>query len=55
MFRQDNEVKIDDRTFLVSGGGSGLGAATASMLVEQGGKVAVVDINAATGRRLADL
>ena len=37
------------RGFLVTGGGSGLGAATAQMLVEQGAKVLLADVNAAAG------
>ena len=38
-------MKIDNHVFLVAGGGSGLGAATAAMLVAQGGKVVVADVN----------
>jgi NAD(P)-dependent dehydrogenase (short-subunit alcohol dehydrogenase family) len=38
-------MKIQDHVFLVTGGGSGLGAATAAMLAAQGGKVVVADIN----------
>jgi NAD(P)-dependent dehydrogenase (short-subunit alcohol dehydrogenase family) len=40
-------MQIDGKVFLVSGGASGLGAATAQMLVAAGGKVVLVDINAA--------
>ena len=39
-------MRIENRVFLVTGGRSGLGAATAKMLVEQGGKVVLADINA---------
>lgn len=42
-------MRIENRVFLVTGGGSGLGAATAKMLVEQGGKVVLADINAEAG------
>jgi NAD(P)-dependent dehydrogenase (short-subunit alcohol dehydrogenase family) len=40
-------MQIDGKVFLVSGGASGLGAATAQMLVAAGAKVVLVDINAA--------
>jgi NAD(P)-dependent dehydrogenase (short-subunit alcohol dehydrogenase family) len=40
-------VRIEGRTFLVTGGGSGLGAATARLLGESGGNVVVADL----GRR----
>jgi NAD(P)-dependent dehydrogenase (short-subunit alcohol dehydrogenase family) len=37
-------MQIRDRTFLVAGGGSGLGAATAEMLEAAGAKVVVADL-----------
>ena len=40
-------MKIENHVFLVAGGGSGLGAATAAMLVARGGKVVVADITEA--------
>lgn len=36
-------MRIENRVFLVTGGSSGLGAATAKMLVEQGGKVVLAE------------
>ncbi|WP_110693518.1 SDR family NAD(P)-dependent oxidoreductase [Salinicola halophyticus] len=36
-------MQLAERTFLVTGGGSGLGAATARMLIEAGAYVALVD------------
>ena len=39
-------MQIKDHAFLVTGGGSGLGAACAAMLVAAGGKVVVADLNA---------
>lgn len=39
-----------DRTFLVTGAGSGLGGATASMLIEQGAYVVILDINEQAGK-----
>jgi NAD(P)-dependent dehydrogenase (short-subunit alcohol dehydrogenase family) len=47
-------VDIAGGTVLVSGGGSGLGAATARMVVEAGGSVVVADVDAERGRRVAD-
>jgi len=38
-------MRIEHHVFLVAGGGSGLGAATASMLVARGAKVVVADVN----------
>ncbi|MHB0777246.1 3-hydroxyacyl-CoA dehydrogenase [Halomonas sp. WWR20] len=39
-------MHIQDHVFIVTGAGSGLGAATARMLVEAGGSVMLVDVNA---------
>ena len=39
-------MQIENKIFLVSGGASGLGAATAEMLVAAGAKVMLVDLNA---------
>ncbi|RIX41171.1 MAG: 3-hydroxyacyl-CoA dehydrogenase [Rhodocyclales bacterium GT-UBC] len=46
-------MQIKDKVFLVTGAGSGLGAATAKMLVEAGGKVVLVDLNREAGEQLA--
>ena len=46
-------VQIRDRTFLVTGGGSGLGLATAGVLAQAGGNVLLVDINASAGQQAA--
>jgi NAD(P)-dependent dehydrogenase (short-subunit alcohol dehydrogenase family) len=46
-------VEIAGRTVLVSGGGSGLGAATARMVVERGGSVVVADVDSERGERVA--
>ncbi|MFL5804661.1 MAG: SDR family NAD(P)-dependent oxidoreductase [Roseiflexaceae bacterium] len=46
-------MEIHGRTFLVSGGGSGLGAATARMLAGAGANVLIADVNRAAGEALA--
>lgn len=46
-------MQIRDRTFLVAGGGSGLGAATVRMLIDNGAQVIVADVNAKSGETLA--
>ncbi|KVC93090.1 3-hydroxy-2-methylbutyryl-CoA dehydrogenase [Burkholderia ubonensis] len=38
-------MNIDNRVFLVTGAGSGLGAAVARMVVEHGGRAMLVDVN----------
>ncbi|MEO7741329.1 MAG: 3-hydroxyacyl-CoA dehydrogenase [Usitatibacter sp.] len=38
-------MQIQNNTFLIAGGGSGLGEATAHMLVANGGKVVIADVN----------
>jgi NAD(P)-dependent dehydrogenase (short-subunit alcohol dehydrogenase family) len=40
-------MQIQNHAFLVTGGGSGLGAATAAMLAKNGGKVVLADVNEA--------
>lgn len=42
-------MQISERVFVVTGGGSGLGAAVARMVAEAGGKVVIVDLNAEAG------
>ncbi|MEB3043856.1 SDR family NAD(P)-dependent oxidoreductase [Rhizobium mulingense] len=44
---------IAGASFIVTGGGSGLGAATARMLVEAGGRVTIADLNAEAGKAIA--
>jgi NAD(P)-dependent dehydrogenase (short-subunit alcohol dehydrogenase family) len=46
-------VEIAGRTVLVTGGGSGLGAATARMVVAQGGSVVLADVDREGGARVA--
>ena len=45
-------MQIQNHVFLVTGGGSGLGAAAAAMLAANGGKVVIADLNDSAGRDL---
>lgn len=46
-------MQIADHVFLITGGASGLGAATARLAVELGGRVILVDLNRNAGEHLA--
>jgi len=46
-------MRISDSVFIVTGGGSGLGAAAARMIAADGGRVVIADINAAAGTAIA--
>ncbi len=46
-------MEIQGKTFIVSGGSSGLGKATAQLLVEQGAHVVLADLNQAAGEQTA--
>lgn len=46
-------MDIANRTFIVTGGSSGLGAATVEMLVAQGGNAVIADVNTDLGEALA--
>lgn len=46
-------MDVQNKTFLITGGGSGLGAATARLLVEAGAKVLIADVKAETGEKVA--
>jgi NAD(P)-dependent dehydrogenase (short-subunit alcohol dehydrogenase family) len=48
-------MQIQNHVFLVTGGGSGLGAASAKMLVDNGGKVVLADVNEAGAEFAAKL
>ncbi|AUH64815.1 SDR family NAD(P)-dependent oxidoreductase [Paracoccus zhejiangensis] len=45
-------MQVKDKVFLITGAGSGLGAAVARMAVAGGGKVVALDVNAAAGDAL---
>ncbi len=46
-------MQIKDSVFLIPGGASGLGAATATLLTEAGGKVLIADLDLQAGAKLA--
>ncbi|HEX8712695.1 MAG TPA: 3-hydroxyacyl-CoA dehydrogenase [Terracidiphilus sp.] len=46
-------MQIKDRVFLITGAASGLGAATARLLVANGGRVILADLNREAGERFA--
>lgn len=46
-------MKMEGKVFLITGGGSGLGAAVASMAVNAGAKAVLLDINPEAGRAMA--
>jgi len=46
-------VNIKDQAAIITGGGSGLGAATAARLAEGGAKVAILDVNFDAAREVA--
>lgn len=45
-------MHIKDRTFVVSGGASGLGLATCEELYANGGYIAILDMNPANGEKV---
>ncbi len=46
--------RLADRNVLITGGGGGIGAASAILFAEEGARVAVADIDAVAARRVAD-
>ncbi|MFZ6648430.1 3-hydroxyacyl-CoA dehydrogenase [Undibacterium sp. TJN25] len=46
-------MQIQNSVFIITGGASGLGAATARMLVANGGKVVLADVQVEAGEKLA--
>jgi NAD(P)-dependent dehydrogenase (short-subunit alcohol dehydrogenase family) len=46
-------MQIENSVFIITGGASGLGAATAHMIVDNGGKVVLADVQVEAGEKLA--
>ena len=46
--------RLEGRTAVITGGGSGIGYATVARLADEGATVVVVDTNTASGQRVAD-
>ena len=46
-------MRIEGKVFLVTGAGSGLGAATARLLIDRGARVVLADLNREAGQSLA--
>jgi NAD(P)-dependent dehydrogenase (short-subunit alcohol dehydrogenase family) len=46
-------MQIASNVFIITGGASGLGAATARMLAQNGGKVVLADVQVAAGEKIA--
>ena len=46
-------MQIQNSVFIITGGASGLGAATARMIAENGGKVVLADVQDTAGKKLA--
>ena len=46
-------MQIQNNVFIITGGASGLGAATARMITEAGGKVVIADVQEEAGKKLA--
>jgi NAD(P)-dependent dehydrogenase (short-subunit alcohol dehydrogenase family) len=52
-FLKEETMQIANNVFIITGGASGLGAATARMIVENGGKVVLADVQVDAGEKLA--
>lgn len=48
-------MEIQNNTFIVTGGASGLGLATAQMIIENGGNAVIFDINGSEGEKAVSL
>jgi NAD(P)-dependent dehydrogenase (short-subunit alcohol dehydrogenase family) len=46
-------LRVENSTFFITGGGSGLGAATARLLAENGAQVVLADVDAESGEQMA--
>lgn len=50
----EDNMKPESKVFLISGGGSGLGAATARLLAANDAHIVIIDVNEEAGRTVAD-
>lgn len=48
-------TKLDGKTAVVTGGGSGLGEASSELLAEEGAQLVVTDVNEAAAEHTADI
>jgi NAD(P)-dependent dehydrogenase (short-subunit alcohol dehydrogenase family) len=46
-------LQVEESTFFITGGGSGLGAATARLFAENGARVALADVDEEAGKQMA--
>jgi NAD(P)-dependent dehydrogenase (short-subunit alcohol dehydrogenase family) len=51
---REDKMQIQENVFIITGGASGLGAATARMIVDNGGKVVLADVQVEAGEKLAN-
>ena len=47
-------MQMEQHSFLVTGGASGLGESVVRAIVNQGGKAVIADLNASAGQALVD-
>jgi NAD(P)-dependent dehydrogenase (short-subunit alcohol dehydrogenase family) len=52
-FKAEESMQIQNNVFIITGGASGLGEATARMITENGGKVVIADVQVEAGQKLA--
>jgi NAD(P)-dependent dehydrogenase (short-subunit alcohol dehydrogenase family) len=52
-FRTEESMQIQNNVFIITGGASGLGEATARMITANGGKVVIADVQVEVGQKLA--
>jgi NAD(P)-dependent dehydrogenase (short-subunit alcohol dehydrogenase family) len=48
--REENNMLVRNKVFLVTGGGSGLGAAVSRLLAAEGARVVIADVNVDAGK-----
>jgi NAD(P)-dependent dehydrogenase (short-subunit alcohol dehydrogenase family) len=53
--KKTHPARIEGRTAIITGGGSGLGRATAILFAQHGGKIVIGDINDENGCKTVDI